>query len=257
MIMIDYYILNPTGNITALVIDSGISVDDYKKISDKLMQKHNIVEQVGFLKIDGNYPILHMAGGEFCGNATMCAAVLFCKLNNFSANDIRVKIYGINDWISVQITKTNDGYDCKAKMPKPKRIYDTTFKFDNNNFILPTVELEGITHIISDMSIDSLTAENIIKKYADILDVPALGIMLLDTSDFKMTPIVYVQKCDTLFYENSCASGSCAVCAYLTRGQTDEKEFALKQRGGILHVSSADLMDYINLMGNVKIVNHY
>ena len=198
-----------------------------------------------------------MAGGEFCGNATMCAAVLFGKLNNYSDNDISVEICGIKNSISVQITKNTDGYDCKAKMPKPESISDISFEVDGKSFILPTVKSAGITHIISSKEIDNLTAERILKDYSRILDVPALGIMLLDTATSKMTPIVYVRKCNTLFYENSCASGSCAVCAYLTKGQSEEKEFALKQQGGVLSVSSSDLTDYISLMGNVKIINHY
>ena len=255
--MFEYYILNPTGNITAIVIDKGISASDYPEISNAIMKKHNTVEQVGFLKIEGSHPILHMAGGEFCGNATMCAAVLFCKINCLSDTDTFVEVYGIKDLISVQICKTGDGYDCKAKLPKPESISDVNFEIDGKSYSLPTVKSAGITHIISCKTIDNLTAERIIRKYSKIFDVPALGIMLLDTSTLNMTPIVYVQKCDTLFYENSCASGSCAVCAYLTQGINTEKEFVLAQPAGSLTVSSSDLTDHINLMGNVKIQNHY
>ena len=255
--MLEYYILNPIGNITALVIDQGISVGDYKNISEKIMQKHSTVEQIGFLKTDGNHPVLRMAGGEFCGNATMCAAVLFCEINNMTATDIFVEVYGIKDFIPVTISKMQGGYDSTAKMPKPKSISDISFEIEGKSFVLPTVKLEGITHIISSKSLDTITAEQIVRKYAKILDTPALGIMLLDMSTFNMTPIVYVRDCDTLFYENSCASGSCAVCAYLTRGCDSKQTFVLNQPAGSLCVSTSDLIHYIDLKGNVKIQNHY
>ena len=60
-----------------------------------------------------------------------------------------------------------------------------------------------------------------------------------------------------MFYENSCASGSCAVCAYLSRENDGKTKLVLKQKGGNLRVSSSNMTNYINLEGNVKIQNHY
>ena len=255
--MFEYYILNPTGNITALVIDRGISVGDYKKISDKLMQKHNNVEQVGFLKIDENNPVLHMAGGEFCGKATMCAAALFCELNHCLNANLLVKVFGIKKLIPVEINTTKIGYDCRAKIPKPGKLSKIAFEINNEHLVLPVVRFRGITHLIINKQLDNATAKCIIEKYYKFRNPAALGIMLLDNATFKMTPIVYVRKCDTLFYENSCASGSCAICSYLAKGSQSEKAYLLYQPGGSLRVSSSDLTDYINLEGNVEIQNHY
>ena len=45
---IKYYLADPAGNITALVI-SAVPKSNYKSVAKKIMQKHNDVEQVGFV----------------------------------------------------------------------------------------------------------------------------------------------------------------------------------------------------------------
>ena len=95
---VTYTILDPTGNITALV-ENDVPVARQPSIAASIMRRHPEVEQVGFVSICGDaagaghgvaavndaaaangvaplLPSLRMAGGEFCGNASMCAAVL-------------------------------------------------------------------------------------------------------------------------------------------------------------------------------------
>lgn len=83
---LDLTILNPGGNITALVegIPTGQSLR--KTINDEIMKVFPEVEQIGFL--DRSIPRLEMAGGEFCGNAARCAAYLLLggKLGKISLN---------------------------------------------------------------------------------------------------------------------------------------------------------------------------
>lgn len=111
---INYCIFDPTGNITALV---ETAVDEAKQpaVAARIMEMHPEVEQVGFVRFAENAGcgdaeaeragsvdesagcdaeaaragsveastgcgadvVLRMAGGEFCGNATMCAAALY------------------------------------------------------------------------------------------------------------------------------------------------------------------------------------
>ena len=257
MIMIDYYILNPTGNITALVTNNNILPDSYAEISNAIMKRHNDVEQVGFIDINGKTPKLRMSGGEFCGNATMCTASLFSELNDVTENNLLVEVYGVEKFMPVSISKNENGYDCIIQIPKPKNLYEMSFEIDNESFVLPIVEFNGISHIIANNRFDKKTAERIIKKYCDILNCKAMGIMLLNDKTYEMVPIVYVKKGNTLFYENSCASGSSAVCYYLTKDSNIPKEFILKQPGGNLTVSSSSSLDYIILKGNVIIINHF
>lgn len=69
-----YTILDPTGNITAIV-ESPVETSLQVEVATELMSRHPEVEQVGFISYDP-FPSLRMAGGEFCGNASMCAAAL-------------------------------------------------------------------------------------------------------------------------------------------------------------------------------------
>jgi diaminopimelate epimerase len=74
---INLTILNPGGNITALI--NGIPAGRWRRrqINDAVMKNFQNVEQVGFF--DPAAVRLEMAGGEFCGNATRCAAYLTLK----------------------------------------------------------------------------------------------------------------------------------------------------------------------------------
>lgn len=74
---INLTILNPGGNITALVEGTNRPLIERKIINDTIMSKFPKVEQVGFISYS---PLqLVMAGGEFCGNATRCATFLILK----------------------------------------------------------------------------------------------------------------------------------------------------------------------------------
>ena len=72
---IEYTILNPSGNITAIVLPyQKIDASEYKDITKEILRKNKQVEQVGFVVNDvykGVIPMwkLVMSGGEFCANA--------------------------------------------------------------------------------------------------------------------------------------------------------------------------------------------
>ena len=77
--IVQYEILNPSGNITALVVKD-YPREKYQEISSKIMQENPQVEQVGFLKkySDSIYR-LEMAGLEFFGNASRAFACYLVK----------------------------------------------------------------------------------------------------------------------------------------------------------------------------------
>ena len=72
---VSYMIFNPAGNITALVIGDEYNLEQRRLINSRIMEREKNVEQVGFLS--QKYRRLTMAGGEFCGNATRCAAFYY------------------------------------------------------------------------------------------------------------------------------------------------------------------------------------
>lgn len=73
---VNYKILNPGGNKTAIVIGNEYSTKDKKEINDEILKENPEVEQVGF--IDTKESKLEMAGGEFCVNRDkMCYMAIF------------------------------------------------------------------------------------------------------------------------------------------------------------------------------------
>lgn len=108
---INYRILNPGGNKTAIVIGNQYSNEEKQQINDKILKENLDVEQVGF--IDTNENKLEMAGGEFCINATRCAIWNYLEGKQ---GEIEVKVSGVSDKIIGGITKQKDVYvDMKIK----------------------------------------------------------------------------------------------------------------------------------------------
>ena len=69
-------IFDPTGNITALV-ESPVAPEEQSAVAARIMERFPQVEQVGFVRLprESAAPVeLCMAGGEFCGNASMSGA---------------------------------------------------------------------------------------------------------------------------------------------------------------------------------------
>ena len=68
-----YVLLDPTGNITALVLDQADPYDE-RRITRELLKRS---EQVAYLeapKNPGAVAAIRLMGGEFCGNAAMASA---------------------------------------------------------------------------------------------------------------------------------------------------------------------------------------
>lgn len=271
---IKYKIFDPTKNITILV-ESDINVKDQPDIAKALMEIHPNVEQVGFVSFDENKNVeLRMAGGEFCGNATMCAGVYAVmndeSYNNKFANFTKtIYVDALIKYVEVDIKCIDESKFIGAvNMPRAKEIKNITFP-DGETY--DVVYLQGISHIIIDIknfgdknlyintkninpknynlkqstigilnnnvnffdnddntnvsnNIDNFDVtdmvlknyfENKIKSYCDYLNVESLGIIFYDKIQNSITPLVYVKNADTLYWENSCASGSIAVYEYL------------------------------------------
>lgn len=254
--IIEYYILNPTGNITALVIDNGIDIKNYNTVCREIMNRHSNVEQVGFVNFRLNNPYLRMTGGEFCGNATMSTAVLYHRLKDNESATVNITVYGSKRDFSVNIIKEDTRYLTSICIDRATDISNYTFEINGRSYCFPVVFMEGISHIIADKSLNKNDAQAIIKKYCDVLKIPAMGIMLYDKKTGDLEPIVYVKSCDTLFFENSCISGSCALSSYLAENNTGKTEISLIQPGGTVRTLSDSNSDKIELFGSVIIENH-
>ncbi len=225
--MIEYYYLDPSRNIT-LLVTSPVLPEDRARIASELMLLEPTAEQVGFVR--GNR--LDMAGGEFCGNAALSAAALYCRENGIDEGSVKMSISGVHKELTVLIRRTSEnGYTGTVDMPSSLGIR-TVEGFTR-------VDFDGISHIIVEGNMEKEKAEELAKRVCAVLGADAVGVMLLDEKESRLTPLVYVPAADTMCWENSCASGTTAVGVYLADKYGSEITADFIQPGGILRVTAS------------------
>lgn len=119
--MIEYELLNPSGNVTALVTKD-VPREKYKEISNEIMNNNPNVEQVGFLKKYSDTVFrLEMAGLEFCGNASRAFACFLAKEKYVSSNKFEISVSGYDSLIECNVEKKGNEFfstiDLKLKKP--------------------------------------------------------------------------------------------------------------------------------------------
>lgn len=326
-----YSILDPTGNITALVEDP-VAIPLQPAVADQIMEKHPEVEQVGFVRFypdpasddairtesgpdrDRNdqdqgriHGELRMAGGEFCGNASMSAAALYAvsclrkesgetgvekngyedaenedtgKKTQYSQR-LTLKVSGADRPVGITLQRRDDGsFQSQIDMPQAAGIREEEVECEGLSGLVPVVRMEGISHIIieSDSPFyalvhDRKTAEKAVRAWCRKLGAEGLGLMFLgeDTREAEsppresqlpkkiekrsLTPLVYIPGADTVFWENSCASGSAAAGMYLADKEGALLHLSLREPGGMLQVESDPVGKKTGLSGQVRLVD--
>ena len=211
--LINYTILDPSGNVTALVSNTDIDVSDIalrKKINDTIIKANREVEQVGFLTqvnkgIDGKMQKIwkiQMAGDEFCGNASRAFA---CYLfDNKLVDDVEFPMMcsGNDNILTAKIDINQSGnkkYYSNVDIPLDKNIANVIQTKQINKIILQetdiwpetsssvvrkkvnamasvdVIKLDGITHILIDKSKFPMENEAICKRKAKDI-IKALGL---------------------------------------------------------------------------------
>ncbi len=274
-----YCIFDPTGNITALV-ESAVDVNDQPSAAAGIMERHPDVEQVGFVSFDSEpgaeVPVsLRMAGGEFCGNATMCAAALYAIRNGVAESaSVRVKVSGAKEPLNVDLERTGaNTFAAAVTMPPALAIEELRLADGalpgNDALRLPVVRMGGIDHVIIEpdsgfygLKDDKALAETLIRGWCGAISSDCLGMMFFDEGDGSdaegrdvraLTPLVYVPGADTLFWENSCASGSAAAGIYLAAKTGAPADVTFDEPAGRLRVESDPATGRTVLHGSVKV----
>ncbi len=231
---LEYKILNPGGNKTAIINGNEYTNNQKKLINKMIMDKYPQVEQVGFLSNKEN--CLEMAGGEFCINATRCAVFEYLKGR---VGKIELSVSGTDKKI---IGKVLEDKMVEVELNIDKKISDlvelkkdfTCIKIDgiliavldeekSQKYIQKLRENEEATKVeLKQLMIDEINS-----------DEKAIGIMLLErvSKNIKINPIVWVKEINTIFYETACGSGSIgtAIFNYL---KNNEKEIEIVQPSG-------------------------
>ena len=281
---VDYTVLDPTGNITILVT-SPVEISLQPPVASKLMELVPEAEQVGFLsEAEGCDIALRMAGGEFCGNASMCAAAYYVNEEGSNTCQVTLHVSGAEGPVAAEIEKLPDGkWRGTVNMPRPQKLEFIDLPGAGE---LPVVSFDGISHVIyevsaskpsgsysdvesaSDTSASHFEADNRLDElpisrseaealaydWCRYLGVDALGIMFLNTEASSMTPLVYVPAAGTLFWENSCASGTTACGAYVAARSGRAVSMSLRQPGGSLWIRVSEDRAFV-LSGMVRITH--
>ena len=250
---LEYYIADPTGNITILV-SSQVPINERIDTAARLMEKEKSAEQVGFIEAGTERAdiTLNMAGGEFCGNAALSAAALYV-LERGVKDKVRVKVSGEENPVEVEITASSGrGFEGTVEMPLPIGFDSIMLEYGGTEYCVPVVQFKGISHAVCENMALPDSIENAAKKWCRDLNADAFGIMQIDSANNKLLPYVYVEKSGTGFWESSCASGTTAAGYYLAMSRgCDRLEKCFSEPAGELRIK------YINgrlfLSGKVTI----
>ena len=258
---LEYKVFDPTGNITALV-ETQVDPADQPAAASWIMAQNPEVEQVGFVTFAvagagapvADVPVsLRMAGGEFCGNATMCSAALYMIVNDMPGEaNVKVRVSGTKDPLDVRLVRRDAvSFDASVTMPPAVGIDELKLSDGmlpgNDVLRLPVVRMEGIAHVIIEpdsgffgLKDDSALAETLLRGWCGVLGAECLGMMFLDEGKGvrALTPLVYVPGADTMFWENSCASGSAAAGMYLAAKEGKPVDVTFSEPAGSLRVTS-------------------
>lgn len=254
-------------------MEDKVEIELQPHVAHRIMMRHPEVEQVGFVRtldvtgLDDAVAELRMAGGEFCGNASMSAATWYvetcCTGEEALGSTVLLQASGAAKPVRVEVGPSVDGLHATSiAMPKARAIERVSVDMAGSDFELPVVRFEGISHVIIEeafpvyeLCTNATLAEKCARAWCTALGEDGLGLMFLSGAGTKreLKPLVYVPTGDTMFWENSCASGSAAVGMYLAHDAGSSVEVALEEPGGVLRVC-ADEWGSATLYGSARCV---
>ena len=219
---------DPAGNVTLLVLDP-VPLLQRPRAAVELMERFG-GEQAGFLVPPrlGGEARLEMMGGEFCGNALRCLGAYRAREAGPGRHALEISGCG-----RVLATETGlPGGSVRSEMPLPER---TDVWHGMKTAVFP-----GIVHALYRGEVPARAeAARITAGLCDRFGAPAAGVMALADDLRSMVPAVYVRDTDTLTFESSCASGSAAAAALLSREAPDgDWVYPLAQPGGVILASA-------------------
>lgn len=255
-----YVKMDPTGNITVLVTDP-VPRNEQPVLARRLMEEPSVGgEQVGFLETpeDPSCRIrLQMMGGEFCGNATMCAAALMTAGEDYEETSVRMEVSGAEGPLDCRIRKTEDGWAGTVKMPAVKSCRETVLPRRGQGVSVTEVRMDGIVHLILQERIErDEDAETVLKSWAGVYKEDAVGLLQWDEEKKYLRPLVLVKATGTAVWENGCGSGSAAIGAWKALSSDEPVTVTeVAQPGGTIlteTVKDGDRIRTITITGKVR-----
>lgn len=171
-------------------------------------------EQAGFLVSSQSH--FEMAGGEFCGNASRAAAVMFSKLRG--ADNVEFTVSGFKGLVSATVDRRSDNeYYVRCRfMGMSVGVYPV----EGHEQTINIVDLGGIVHVVVESRFPAQAeiyreTHHHLTEELSLRERDAVGVVWIERKDDSVAihPVVWVRSIDTFFYESSCGSGTIAACA--------------------------------------------
>ena len=231
-----YVILDPTGNLTALVTDP-VNPEDEKSLTRELLKQS---EQVAYLEapsMPGAVAAIRLMGGEFCGNAAMAASAWLVRneLKPGQEMSLLLEVSGTAEPVLCTVRAEETDYEGTVQMPAIAGIGAETLC----GIPFAVVRMEGITHLIYDGMMNREEAESLLLRIAEQVPEQAVGLLQWNRETQEMRPLVYVRGSESLVWENGCGSGSAATGALeaIRNGQA-KLTTPVRQPGGTIRVTA-------------------
>ncbi len=263
MYTVPFHKINPSGNITTLFEGVHFSAAQMQEIAEQAISSRHIgCEQVGFVDVKNG--ILHMAGGEFCANATRSMALLMAMEQEppiAPGQEWRGKVFtaGYDEGLTLvvkqpELDAVKQGLEVLLLLPMP-----TLPPMVELAKGIVLVRMQGIDHLLIDAEIYPFS-QNDWKKHAQrfrqqfgLESGPAVGCMWWSPivgaasqhllCSVHMHPVVRVLSPFTECYENSCGSGTVALGLWLYKS-SGKQQFFMQQPGGYLSLDYRDHATY-------------
>ena len=234
---VHYVILDPTGNLTALVTDP-VLPEDEAVVTPALLE---VSEQVAYLETPsqpGADAAIRLMGGEFCGNAAMSAAAWLVRngLPEGGEASLILRVSGTNAPVSCRVRRHREGFRGTVSMPPVLEIG----RMDAFGHSLTAVRMEGILHLIGTSPLPGRKeAEDLLRRIAGTVPDEAVGLLQWNRADSRLSPLVFVRGSGSMVWEHGCGSGSAAVGAFeAVRHGEGVTVTDVSQPGGTISVSA-------------------
>ncbi|MCR4706569.1 MAG: hypothetical protein K5746_01350 [Clostridiales bacterium] len=252
-----YVNLDPTGNLTCLVLDA-VEQAEEKEVTRRLMEE---CEQVAYLEpatLPGSRARARLMGGEFCGNAAMAVACYLADRDGIAMGETRtvpIEMSGAPGILACTVKAVGDSFTGTVPMPPVRGIR----RIEGEDYPLAAVALDGIAHLIlaGPPFPEDAEAERMLRRLAEERPEDAVGLLLWDGEKNNMRPLVLVKGSGTLVWETGCGSGSAAMGAFLAQEKEQgTAESSVLQPGGVIRVSAAcrnGAVESLSITGRVRL----
>lgn len=234
---------DPSGNQTIFVLDP-VPQAQRAKVNAALLALDPKAEQVGCLQLSDHAAQLEMMGGEFCGNATRSAGAYALRKLGEKEGMFSVSCSGCPHPLTVTTKKVrNNVYEANVRLDAPLTMEKFSLSYERESITCDKVVLPGIEHYVYfTLNLDAIDKKQLFHSLQQELSrypqIPAYGLMLVETGTFRMIPAIYVTATGTLYWENSCGSGSAAVAAALAKQQGRSIATTLLEPGGKINIEA-------------------